>query len=105
MRGPRDKRTTKKRPLNVFVENGVLTIEIGADVLAFAALHGSDKECRVNTYVITDSVGLSRDVAREMLNEDEDGSSILTRFLDASINEAIEQGTEHLVPKNELEDK
>jgi hypothetical protein len=103
VRGVRDRRRTKNRPLNAFVEDGVLTIEIGVDVLAFACLHETTCregrfENRVKTHIITDAAGFAGDVACEMLAEAEDGSSLLTKFFDEAINQAIDQGAEHFEP-------
>lgn len=113
MRGPRDRRRTKNRPLNAFVENGVLTIEIGVETLAWSALHGSDEEptvvnpmrLRKDSYVITNNEGFARDVACSLLSEAEDGSSMLTELFDKAIQEAIDDGAEHFEPIEPESDK
>ena len=106
MRGLRDKRRTKNRPLNAFVENGVLTIEIGVDALAFACLHeGSGMRFRHEDYVITDNTGFAKDVVRSLLSEAEDGSSMLTALFDKAIEHAIDDGAEHFEPKEAESDK
>lgn len=99
MRGLRDKRKTKNRSLTAFVENGVLTIEIGVDTLAFATLHCMDEDR--SDHVITDSAGFADDVVHELLDEAEDGSSIITRLFDNATAQALDQGSPHCVPKDE----
>jgi hypothetical protein len=106
VRGVRDRRRTKNRPLNAFVENNVLTIEIGVDVLAWACLHdGAQIVERGDDYVITNNEGFARDVVREMLDEAEDGSSLVTRFIDEAIEQAIDNGAEHFEPIEPESDK
>jgi hypothetical protein len=106
VRGVRDRRRTKNRPLNAFVENGVLTIEIGVDTLAFACLHTYEGEQqRHESYAITDNAGFATDVARELLDEAEDGASMLTDLLDKAMERAIENGAEHYEPLEPESDK
>lgn len=106
MRGPRDRRRTKNRPLNAFVENDVLTIEIGVDVLAFACLHeGSGMRFRHEDYVITNNAGFAKDVVRALTHEAEDGSSMITALIDNAIEAATDDGAEHFEPKEPESDK
>lgn len=106
MRGPRDKRRTKNRPMNAHVKNGVLTIEIGVDVLAHAALHKEDgMRWLSDDYRITDNTGFAKDVVWSLLDEAEDGTSMLTALFDKAIEHAIDNGAEHFEPKEAESDK
>lgn len=101
MSKPRDK------PLTVRVtRDGVLTIEIGIDVLAFSALRSpfawemaDDKTGRPGEtwphemYSISSPRGFAADVKCELMAEKEDGSSVLSDAIDAAIRKAIEEGS------------
>lgn len=94
-------------PLFVNIEDGVLTIRIGVDVLAHAFEHSKYVEQlllnrgegslveRLKTPVTIDAAGFAEDVLRELVDEAEDGSTAVTRMLDAACAEAVEQGSEH----------
>lgn len=102
-------------PLTVKVtRDGVLTIEIGIDTLAFATLCSdyvwrlADEETgkpgmtRPDTlFKITDAAGFAREVADALTDEAEDGSSLLSRVLDDAAQKAIEYGAEHFMGINE----
>lgn len=97
----------KNKPLKVTVSNGVLRIEIGVDTLAHAYLRSDHAWEMINYRMYSNlkpddvftikSTGFARDVARELLDEAEDGSSLLTRALDEACAEAVEQGSEYLI--------
>jgi hypothetical protein len=97
-------------PLHVEVRNGVLTIEIGVDALAFAALrapfawdmagHGVDDPNPHDRFAIVDAGGFAVDVIRALTAE-EDGSTLLTDLLDAACKDAVEDGAEHFVDRLE----
>lgn len=104
-------------PLAVKVtSDGVLSIEIGVDTLAFAALR-SEYACRCaddetgkpgmimpdTLFKITDAAGFARDVSDALTEEAEDGSSLLTKMLDDAARKAIEDGAEHFMGINEDE--
>jgi anti-sigma28 factor (negative regulator of flagellin synthesis) len=106
--------TTKPsdKPLAVKVSNGMLTIEIGTGTLAFSAL------CSAYAWQLTDpertgkevdprtkftvTGGFTIDVKNALLEEAEDGSSLLTRMLDEACRKAIEDGSEYFVDKAEI---
>lgn len=103
----------KDRPLRVSVSRGVLTIEIGVDTLASAYLR-SDHAWSCANPKSTDgwkpedvfrikATAFARDVKHELLDEAEDGSSPLTRAIDAACAEAVEQGSDAFVDTRYLE--
>lgn len=105
-------RKGRDKPLTVKVSRGLLTIEIGVATCAFAALaapfawemanpgkpHYTDPRTR---YKITSAGGFAVDVCRALTEEAEDGSSLLTKLLDAAAQKAIEDGAEHFMGMEE----
>ncbi len=101
-------RNRKHKPLSVKItRDGVLTIEIGIDTNAFATLHstyawqltdpkrtGKEQDPR-KVFKITSPRGFAADVKRALLEEEEDGSSLLTNVLDAASEKAIEDGSQY----------
>lgn len=92
--------------------DGILQISIGVDILAFAALRSEyswdlanpDKRYLADPrtkFKITDPKGFAADVREALLEEAEDGSSLLTRVLDEACKNAIEQGSEHFSDSSE----
>lgn len=104
-------------PLTVKVSpDGVLTIEIGVDTLAFATLcseyvwrcadaeTGKPGMTRPDAlFKITNADGFASDVSAALTEESEDGSSLLTRLLDSAAEKAIEDGAEHFMGIDEEE--
>jgi hypothetical protein len=87
-------------PLSVSVEDGQLVIRIGVDTNAWAFEHSDEnnpfndgKNDYVQTSRVTDSTGFARDVARAMQDEEEDGSSPLTDFIDRMFTAAVNDGS------------
>lgn len=101
------KRDRKHLPLGVCVtRDGVLTVEIGIETLAFASLcsnyayecadpqrTGSCRDPR-EVFRVSSARGFVREVRAALLAESEDGSSLLTDVLDAAEQLAIEDGSE-----------
>jgi len=88
------------KPLNVKVERGRLLIEIGVDVLAHAVGYSDwanpydeTRHDYVRTFAITDADAFAADVKLAMLKEEEDGSSLLTNFIDLAMQSAIDDGS------------
>ncbi len=77
------------KPLSIDVRSGVFRISIGAKTLAFSA--ENDDGCPNKK--ITGIGMLAEDVRREMMNEREDGSTILTDVFDKAINAAYDNGS------------
>jgi hypothetical protein len=97
--------TRKHKPLTCTVSrDGVLRIEIGVDALAHACLRAGflwDESCKRpdERYAISDARAFAVDVQRAVLDEAEDGSSLLTNMLDAACQEAVDMGSEYFVEK------
>lgn len=98
----------RNKPLSVKItRDGVLTIEIGIETNAYAALHSEYAESllgltdrakgrRPDTrFSISNPRGFAFDVKRELLREAEDGSSLLTKLFDEATRNAIEDGSLH----------
>ncbi len=86
-------------PMRCVVKDGVLSITIGIGTLAYvAAQHpefwdgksGLDVPC----IKVTDEEVFANEVANELNRESEDGSTRVTRLIDAAISEAVDQGAE-----------
>lgn len=107
-------RSRRNKPLSVKVtRDGVLTIEIGIDTLAFTSLcsdyayecadperTGSCRDPR-EVFKVIDARGFAGEVKSALLEEAEDGSSILTRTFDAAERKAIEDGSQFWMGKDE----
>jgi hypothetical protein len=90
----------RDQPLEVSVDGEELVIRIGVDVVAFAANESDDFKPYdletgdwVQKFKVTDPLEFSRDVKRAMLDEGEDGSTPLSRFLDKMNVAALEDGS------------
>lgn len=108
-------RGRRGKPLTVKVtRDGVLAIEIGIDVNAFAALCSEyawkladEKTGRPSAtrpdhlFKITNARGFAVDMQRELTREAEDGSSLLTKLFDDAVRLAIEDGSQFFVDKGE----
>ncbi len=81
-------------PLSVVIKDGVLAIEIGMDVLAHSSL-----------LKVPDAAGFAEEVRSALLDEAEDGSSLLTKLFDDACQKAIEDGSEHWVEIGSEDDK
>lgn len=88
-----------KQELDVKVENEVLSIIIGAEVLGFA-FEGSDYnnpfnhelDSWVRDVKVIDHVEFTKDVMEIMMKEEEDGSCPLTNFLDEMCKKSVDYG-------------
>lgn len=94
--------------LGIRITNDVLTIEIGVQTLAHAALHSAYAHamCRQDgapeeLFAITDPMGFAQDVKHTLQDEGEDGESMLTQLLDKAIAETIDGGSEFFVDKRD----
>jgi hypothetical protein len=88
------------QPLEVKVADGRLTIAIGIDVLAHAVSYADwanpfDEQANdyIRTFAIENAEEFAKDVKRMMLDEREDGSSLLTDFLDEASEAAVGDGS------------
>jgi hypothetical protein len=87
------------QPLEVEVVAGRLVISIGIDTVAFAANHHEDftpYDDEFGDYVqrwrVVENGEFAVEVARQMKDEAEDGSTPVTRFLDKMFVAAVEDG-------------
>ena len=87
-------------PLAVKVERGKLTIEIGINTAAHACRYSDwanpyDEATGdyIRTFAIADPEQFAKDIALAMLDEQENGSSPLTDFLDKMTEAAINDGS------------
>jgi hypothetical protein len=98
----------KDKPLTVAVKNGMLTIEIGLNTNAFAAVRSPQRWEAIggedpghgrpeDRFSIANAGGFALDMKRAMLDEEEDGSTPLSDFLDAMAEAAIEDGSIHFI--------
>lgn len=109
-------RSRRNKPLSVKVtRDGVLMIEIGIDVNADAALAspfawemtdeltGRPGETRPEAlYEVTSPRQFALEVKSALLEEREDGSSLLTDVLDAAVKKAIEDGSLYFVNREDM---
>lgn len=84
-------------PLRCKAVGGDIEMGIGMKVLAFAAENHPDfwdgeSDMDVPNIKITDVQEFALEVARAINDEAEDGSTLLTRMLDAAIAKAVEDG-------------
>lgn len=81
--------------------DGKLRIEVGIETLAHAAVHSDFCTNPIRSpYVgakITSARGFAADVRAALVDEAEDGSTLVTRMLDQAFEQAIEQGSEHFL--------
>lgn len=112
-------RRHRSTPLRVRItRDGVLTIEIGIETLAVAALASPFAEELANEfasdrgvspgetrpdelYRIANPRGFAGEVRAALTEEREDGSSLLTDVIDAAIRKAYEDGSEWWVDAGE----
>lgn len=84
----------------VRVRGGVLIIEIGVGTLAYAFEHsdaGQPYDETANAYStwrVRNELAFARDVARQLMREDEAGGTPLSYVLDRASLAALEDGTE-----------
>lgn len=92
-----DSQTNKDRPLTIAVEDDELVIRIGVDVLAHCFEIGEDNQPfneELNdyqrTWKVIDKHEFAKGVAEGLREEEEDGSTPLTKILDAAFIRAVE---------------
>lgn len=85
----------KKQQLDAAIKNGVLTIKIGIDTLKWSAEH-NEKYYLPNTdkyaFVVEDAAVFADDLLSTMLDEEEDGTNGIHKFIDAMIELSCDQG-------------
>ena len=81
--------TQADAPLEVLIEGNRLLISIGLSTLAFAVTHRPDED---NIYRIIDPLAAGREIARQLRDEDEEGTTAVHRMLDKAAWDAWENG-------------
>lgn len=94
---PNDETLQEQRPPRCKAEGGDLYMGIGMRTLCFAAeqhpyLWDGKSPASVPVVKITDAQKFATEVARAINEESENGSTLLTRMLDAAILKAVERG-------------
>ena len=97
MRFDLESKTPAGLPLTIGVEGDQLVIRIGVDTLAFCFEIGEDNQPfdeKANdfrrSWRVTDKHKFAKGVANGLRNEEEDGSTPVTKILDAACIDAIE---------------
>lgn len=93
---------SKQHPLCVKIEDGKLVISIGIETLCFATENCErfyDPEKDRYAFKVTDAAKFASDVALSLQHEEEDGSTPVSRLLDAACEDAIEGGSEGIEEK------
>lgn len=94
----RIQKESKPVPLTCEAKAGSLTMRVGPESLKFAAENHPDFDTEYDPdttgVTVSDIDVFSREVAREINAEDEDGSTLLTRMMDTAIRQAVENGCE-----------
>jgi hypothetical protein len=87
-------------PLTVAIERDALVIRIGIQTLAHAVTYSDwankwndDANDYIRTFAIEDVRQFAKDVASMMRREEEDGSSLLSNFIDKASEEAVNDGS------------
>jgi hypothetical protein len=88
------------KPLDVTIERDALVIRIGIGVLAHAVTYSNwanrwneDEDEYIREFAIEDAHQFAKDVGNMMEREEEDGSSLLTNFIDKASEEAVNDGS------------
>lgn len=82
----------RKSDLDVSVEDGVLKITIGVETLKWAVeASPTFDDCNIK---VTDADVFAQAVADELLQEDEEGTTLVHMMLDGAATQAIDQGAE-----------
>ena len=93
-------KSKKDAVMNCKISKGKLVVEIGIGTLAFAfenSDYNNPWDTTENKNIKQDSVAnkkmFAEDVVRELLEEAEDGSSMLTKLFDDACQKAVENGS------------
>ena len=86
-------------PLRCHVDHGVIHVEIGHNILAFAATQ--HPEFWQQSVEVVDAQMFGLEVLHKINEESEDGSTLLTRMLDQAILNAISDGAEGVTLKGD----
>ena len=79
--------------LKIVVEDGLLSISIGVDLLAFAINHCSPE---FDSLEITDTTNFAKDIVTVLQYEAEDGTTPVHRMFDQAAEKAANDGSEYV---------
>ncbi len=82
----------ENQQLKVAVENGVLSISIGVDILCHASEVG--RRYGLEGIKITDKKVFVEGVARQLITEEEDGTTPVHQMFDNAVSQMLEDGEE-----------
>ena len=86
-----------KTPLVVEIADDMLVIKLGIETLRMCCDHNPafyDGESGRQMYTVTDPKAFASEVCRMLESEEEDGSTLVTKMLDAAMEDAIDDGCE-----------
>jgi hypothetical protein len=99
-KGKRFNKGSSDRPLSAEIRGRELVIRVGLGTIAWAFEHDTennrwddDKNNFIQGWKVSDRVEFAKDVRREALREEEDGSTPLIRFLDQLCRAAADSGS------------
>ena len=100
LRGDQRDGSNYSEPLKVTIEDSALVIRIGIQTLAHAVTYSDwanrwsdEANDYIREFAIEDAHQFAKDVANMMQREEEDGSSLLTNFIDKASEEAVNDGS------------
>lgn len=91
----------RKSDLDVVVEDGVLKITIGVDTLKYAI--EASPTFDDDNIKVTDADVFAQAVLDELLQEDEEGTTLVHIMLDGAANQAVENGAEGFTIGSDME--
>jgi hypothetical protein len=77
------------------IEDGSIVIRLPIANLQMVMDGGFACNAYDKRYRVTDPEGFAKEIASELNDEDEEGSTPIHKLLDAAINEALNQGAQH----------
>lgn len=90
----------RKAPLSVSIKNGVFTVAIGVETLAWAfercpdcQKYDDEEGVFMQDYLVLDPDDFAKDVKHEFEREEEDGTTPLHEFFDKMCMNAVEDGS------------
>lgn len=85
----------RDQQIEINVQDGILNISIGVDLLCHALEYGYNPFAGSNEGpIIKNNDGMVKDVMSALKYEDEDGTTLIHRMFDKAFIEAIENGSE-----------
>lgn len=78
------------------IEYGSIVIRV--DIATIQTVMDGGYSCNAypERYKVTDTAAFAKEIVRELNSEDEEGTTPIHKLFDAAINEAINQGAQHV---------